>query len=361
MRRTGDEIQRASALASRDEGPPRRVAMLIYPGIAPLDVAGPLQVFGFANFLTKETLYDILTVAPSGDPVRTGLGFAMTPACAMADLPLPVDTLLVSGGSGPDTVTDRAILDWLARAAACSRRFGSICTGVFVLGDAGLIDGRRVTTHWALGGELARRFPTASVEADRIFIRDGKLCTSAGISAGIDLALSLLEEDHGRELALRVARYLVLFLKRSGGQSQFSLQLRAQFSETPAIREVQVWCLDNLAADLSVGALAKRAAMSERTFLRKFLDDAGVTPSEFVMTARLDAARRLLEEGGLHPKVVAERCGLGGVSALRRLFLSRLGVTPAHYREKFQVKDPGPKPAAAAARHWSDIGAVRAN
>jgi transcriptional regulator GlxA family with amidase domain len=197
-----------------------------------------------------------------------------------------------------------------------------------------------VTTHWAFGDELARRHPAARVELDSIFVRDGKLCTSAGISAGIDLALALLEEDHSRDLALEVARDLVLFLKRSGGQSQFSTLLRAQFCKAPALREVQLWCLDNLSADLRVGPLAKRARMSERSFLRKFQSETGMTPGEFVISARLDAARRLLEENELDLKSVSERCGLGSLSALRRLFLTHLGVSPADYREKFHRAAP---------------------
>jgi transcriptional regulator GlxA family with amidase domain len=319
---------------------PRRIAMMIYPGIAPLDVTGPLQVFGLSNFLTKRQLYEIMTVAPTAEPVPTGLGFAMVPACAMAALPQPIDTLLVPGGSGPDTVTDPAILDWLARTAPKARRFGSICTGAFVLGAAGLIENKRVTTHWALSDELARRHPTARVDVDAIFIRDGKLCTSAGISAGIDLALALLEEDHGRELALRVARFLVLFLKRSGGQAQFSTELKAQFSSIPAIQQVQEWCFENLDGDLHVGALARRAAMSERSFIRAFREDTGETPADFVMSARLQAVCRLLEDTELPAKTVAQRCGLRSPAAMRRAFMRRLGVSPAQYRDKFRSHEP---------------------
>ena len=318
---------------------PRRIAMLIYPGVAPLDVAGPLQVFGVANFLAKRPLYEIMTIAPTPEPVPTLLGFALAATCAMAALPLPVDTLLVSGGGGPDSGTLPEILDWLRQAAPRTRRFGSICTGAFALGAAGLLDGKRVTTHWAFGAELARRYPKARVEVDPIFIRDGNLHSSAGISAGIDLALALLEEDHGRELALEVARYLVLFLKRSGGQSQFSTQLRAQFSKIPAIREVQLWCLDNLPVDLRVRVLAKRAGMSERNFVRKFLGDTGLTPGEFVMSARLEAARRLLAESRMAPKAVAERGGFSSAATLGRTFRSRFGVSPAQYRDKFQVEE----------------------
>ena len=318
---------------------PRRLAMLIYPGVAPLDVSGPLQVFGVANFLRKQKLYDVLTVAPTTEPVPTPVGFAFMPACAMEALPLPVDTLLVSGGGGPDAGTQPAILDWLRRAAPKARRFGSICTGAFALGAAGLLDGKRVTTHWAFGEELARRHPTAVVEIDSIFIRDGNLYSSAGISAGIDLALSLVEEDHGKDFALQIARYLVLYLKRAGGQAQFSVRLQAQFSDVPAIERVQHWCEENLDHDLPSAVLCRIAGMSERSFIRKFRKETGQSVGEYVATVRLEAACRLLTETGLSLKEVARKCGFRSVAALRRGFVSRLGVPPRQYREQFQMSD----------------------
>jgi transcriptional regulator GlxA family with amidase domain len=338
---------------------PRRIAMLIYPGVAALDVTGPLQAFWFANNISKQELYEITTVGPTTDPVATGLGFAMTPACAMAALPLPVDTLLVSGGGGPHTVRDQAMLDWLARAAPRSRRFGSICTGAFVLADAGLIDGKRVTTHWVFGEELARRYPRVTVDIDAIFVRDGRLCTSGGLSAGIDLALALVEEDHGRELALEVARSLVLFLKRSGGQAQFSPQLRAQMSAMPAIRQVQLWCHENLDADLRIGVLAKRAGMSERSFIRKFVNDTGRTPAEFVASARLEAACRLLEETRFSLKAVAQRCGLGSTLSMRRIFMRRLGVSPLQYRAGSSATEDRSMSAATWSRQARSIARRR--
>jgi transcriptional regulator GlxA family with amidase domain len=325
------------------DGPPRRVVMLIYPGVTPLDVIGPLEVFDFANRLSKRKLYEIHTVAPTAEPVATQLGFSILPSCAMTDLAGPIDTLLVSGAGGPTVhQAPEEIFGWFRRAALRARRFGSICTGAFILGKAGLLDGKRVTTHWARGGELAQRNPTTKVEIDSIYIRDGKLCTSAGISAGIDLALALVEEDHGRDLALKVARYLVLFLKRSGGQTQFSTVLQSQFSSIPAIEQVQHWCHNNLGGDLRVSTLAKKAAMSERNFIRAFREDTGRTPAEFVASIRLQAARRLLEETELAPKAIAKRCGLGTAAAMRRVFLRELGVAPADYRDKFHA------PAAAS-------------
>jgi transcriptional regulator GlxA family with amidase domain len=318
---------------------PRRVAMLIYPGVTPLDVTGPLQVFDLANQRRKQKLYDVVTVAPTDKPVPTTLGFAFLPNCAMTELVLPVDTLLVSGGGGPDSGTQPAILDWLREATPRARRFGSICTGAFALGAAGLLNGKRATTHWAFGAELARRCPAAQVDIDPIFVRDGNLYSSAGITAGIDLALALVEEDHGRDLALDVARVLVLFLKRPGGQAQFSAQLRAQFSTVPAVRQVQLWCQEHLEADLRVSVLSKIAGMSERDFVRKFRQDTGRTPADYVTSARLEMACQLLTETRLSLKEVVRKCGFGSVAALRRAFVSRLGVPPRLYREHFQMSE----------------------
>jgi len=320
---------------ARSGGKPRRVAMLIYPGVTPMDVAGPLEVFSFANILRKETIYDVVTVAPTAGPVTTRAGVGFMPTCAMGDLALPVDTLMVSGGSRPRSWITQEITDWLRVAAPQTRRFGSICTGAFLLGAAGLLDGRRVTTHWASCEDLAQRHPAARVEVDPIFIREGGFFSTAGISAGIDLALALVEEDHGREFALHIARYLVLYLKRSGGQAQYSTHLRMQVSEVPAIERVQTWCLDNPAADLRVAALREVAGMSERDFSRKFRQETGQTVTGYVTNVRMDAACRLLSEARLPVKVVARRSGFGSTASLRRAFMERFGVTPARYRENF--------------------------
>jgi transcriptional regulator GlxA family with amidase domain len=320
---------------------PRRVAILIYSGVTPLDVAGPLEVFNFANIIKRQILYHIVTVAPNDGPVVTRSGITFLPTHAMADLEQPIDTLMVAGGGNPRTWLTQDMVDWLRVTAPNARRFGSICTGAFLLGAAGLLDGRRVTTHWALCADLARLHPAATVEVDPIHIRDGALFSSAGITAGIDLALSLVEEDHGRDLALTIARYLVLYLKRSGGQAQFSSYLRTQLSSVPAIEKAQTWCRNNLHANLSAGTLCRIAGMSERTFVRRFRQETGLTVGEFVAEARLETACRLLTETTLSLKEVAARCGFETTATMRRTFLPRLGVTPRRYREAFSLSDGG--------------------
>ena len=240
--------------------------MLVYPGVVAMDIFGPLEAFATANAIAHRPLYRLAIAGMSLAPVDTSLGIRITPSVAVADIKEPIDTLLVSGGYGQvEASCDERLLAWLRAGRKRARRCGSICTGAFVLAAAGLLDGRRATTHWAMAEELGRRYPKVSVEVDRIFVRDGNVYTSAGVTAGIDLALGMIEEDHGRTLALRAARSLVVHLKRTGGQSQFSNLLLAQFAASPAVRLVQEWALENLAADLSVKTLAKRAHMSERT------------------------------------------------------------------------------------------------
>lgn len=317
----------------------RGIAMLVCPGVAPLDVTGPLQVFGLANLLMQRQLYDIVTVGPTAAPVPTTLGFSFLPACAMADLPMPVDTLLVSGGGAPGTVTDAAVSDWVLRVAPKARRYGAIGTGAFVLADAHLPDGKRATQHSTFGDELARRYPAAQADADSIYVSDGNLWNSAGITAGIDLALALLEEDHGRELTLTVARKLVVILTRPGGQAQVSSELYGQLSTRPAIRKVQAWCHQNLAGDLGVDVLAARAGMSVRNFGRVFRDSAGCTPAEFVLNARLEAVRRMLEQTTHSLKEIARQCGFKTSSALCRVFLRELGISPVAYRKRSRRAD----------------------
>jgi transcriptional regulator GlxA family with amidase domain len=247
-----------------------------------------------------------------------------------------VDTLLVAGGLGArEQRCSRDYLDWLGDQAARARRFGSICTGAWVLAEAGLLDGRRATTHWGSCGELARRYPRVTVDPDPIYVRDGNCYTSAGVTAGIDLALALVEEDLGRAVALRVARLLVVFLRRPGGQAQFSTTLAAQARERGTLGDLVAWMADHVRGDLSVAALARRAAMSPRNFARHFADEVGTTPARYVEGLRLEAARRRLEATTLSVEEVAGASGFGSAEILRRAFRRRLGVTPGQYRTTF--------------------------
>jgi transcriptional regulator GlxA family with amidase domain len=316
------------------------IVMLVYPGVMTMDVFGPLEAFSTANHTAGRTLYRLEIAGMTKAPVATSLGIEITPTVALDDIAGPIDTLLVSGGFGQaEASTDQRLLAWLRTNRLRARRFGSICTGAFVLAAAGLLDGKRATTHWVMAKELAQRYPQITVDADRIFVRDGNIYTSAGVTTGIDLALGLIEEDHGRTLSLRVARALVAYLKRPAGQSQFSNHLLAQFAASPPVRQAQEWALENLSADLNVKALAKHARMSERAFRRAFVEETGEAPRDFVERIRIDAARSLFEEAPLPVQVVAARCGFESADNLRRAFVRRLGVTPHDYRQRFRLTD----------------------
>ncbi|WP_027529105.1 GlxA family transcriptional regulator [Bradyrhizobium sp. WSM3983] len=320
--------------------PERQIVVLVYPDIMAMDVCGPMEAFAMANALAGRSLYRLSVAAVTTDPITTSLGFSIVPNHALADLDGPIDTLLVAGGYGHvAALRDPALIGWLREAAPRARRFGSICTGAFPLAAAGLLDGKRATTHWALAPSFAQSFPSTTLDIDSIFVRDGQTYTSAGITAGIDLALALIEEDHGQTFALRVARSLVVFLKRPGGQSQFSTHLQAQFSAVPALRKAQEWALAHLAEDLSAEALAAHVGMSERNFRRMFVDEFHETPREYVERIRLDEARRQIEDTNLPVQAVAKRCGFGTVHSLRRAFVRQLGVTPQWYRAQFQKNE----------------------
>ncbi|MCA9673634.1 MAG: helix-turn-helix domain-containing protein, partial [Myxococcales bacterium] len=248
----------------------------------------------------------------------------------------PLDTLIVAGGPGTRRAAgDPAIVAAIARAARRARRVASVCTGTFVLAAAGLLDGKRATTHWAYCDRLAAMFPAVRVERDPIFVHDGRLWTSAGVTAGMDLALALVEADHGREVALEVARHLVLFVRRAGGQSQFSAQLAAQLAERAPLRELQAWIAEHPDGDLSVPALAARAAMSVRHFARLFRAEVGVSPAAYVTRTRVDTARRLLESTQLSIEQVAVAAGFGTPEALRRALGRGVGLSPREYRARF--------------------------
>jgi transcriptional regulator GlxA family with amidase domain len=313
---------------------PRRVVIVAFPGIQPLDAIGPAEVFRTAATLVPGAYSVEIVAARSGPVPSTSVGLVADRsfrACRGV-----IDTLIVAGGPGSrDAARDHATVAWVRTAAARSRRVCSVCTGAFVLAKAGILDGHRATTHWASCDRLAERYPAVSVERDPIFVRDGNVYTSAGVTAGMDLALALVEEDLGRKPALEAARWLVLFVKRPGGQSQFSAQLAAQTADREPLRELQEWIAGNLDADLSVAALAARAHMSERNFARAFRRELGLTPAAYVEVARVEAARIALESTRTPVEVVARESGFGTVETMRRAFHRRLGVGPAEYRARF--------------------------
>jgi transcriptional regulator GlxA family with amidase domain len=297
------------------------ICFFVLPGGEALEFAGPSDVFEEANRQAGHRAYDIRFVSDEARPITCLSGLRVIPDRTIHDADEPIDTLIVTGARDPFGTVSPAVIDWLERQAPNTRRYGAVCTGAFLLGAAGLLDNKHVTTHWHFAPALAAAFPAAIVEPDRIFVRDGPMFTSAGVSAGIDLALAVVEEDLGRQVALAVARWLVMFLKRPGGQSQFSIQLAAQTASRTPILEVQQWIRDNPQAKLSVRELAQRAGMTERSFSRVFRSQTGITPADFVEATRVDAARRLLEETDLPLQRVASLSGFGSTEALRRAFL----------------------------------------
>ncbi|MBL9215900.1 MAG: GlxA family transcriptional regulator [Opitutaceae bacterium] len=325
----------------------RRVVILVYPRVRELDVAGLVDVFSSANsLLPEERRYRIECVSTAKAPQVEGMyGLGMRGGPHYATLRGPIDTLLVPGGLGVEEGrTQPALLRWLRRQAGGCRRVGSICVGAFLLAEAGLLDGRRATTHWAFAPRLAGEFPAVRVDPEPIWVKDGHLYSSAGATAGIDLSLALVEEDHGRRIALEVARLLVVFLCRPGNQAQFSVSLREQTTEHRPLRDLQVWMLEHLAEDLSVPALAARAAMSERNFQRVFTRELGQSPAHYVEQIRLEAVRRKLERSTQGLDEIAAACGYGSADVMGRSFMRRLKVTPAEYRARF--RSSGAQPAA---------------
>jgi transcriptional regulator GlxA family with amidase domain len=315
---------------------PRTVITVVFPGFQALDAVGPTEVFVGTRRHTGSEDYRVLTTAAEPGWVTSSSGLGFQVECALRDVRGPVDTLLVAGGDGTAAaVADGALITEIQRVAALSRRVTSVCSGAFLLAEAGLLDGRRATTHWSACDLLARAYPSVRVEPDPIFVRDGNIATSAGVTAGMDLALALVEEDLGRDVALAVARRLVMFLRRPANQSQFSAQLSAQAADRDALRDVQAFIAEHPDADLSVTALAARAAMSERNFARCFRAQLGVTPARYVERVRVEAARRRLEESDDTIDAVARSCGFGTAETLRRTFLRALRTTPSEYRRRF--------------------------
>ena len=320
----------------------RKVVFLAFPDVQSLDVTGPVEVFSVASRLlafeaSSDPGYEIEVAAPGRRPFRTSSGLELRPHRGVSRVPSSIDTLVVAGGIGAEAASrDEELVGWVRRTAARARRVTSVCTGALVLGEAGLLDGRRATTHWAWTPQLADRFPGARVEADPIFVRDGSVWTSAGATAGMDLALALVEEDLGHRRALEVARWLVLFMRRPGGQKQFSAQLELQAADRPRVRELLAWIPDHVREDLSVEALARRTCMSPRNFARVFTKEVGISPARFVERTRVEAARRRLEESDESVERIASSCGFGTAETMRRAFLRQIEVNPNDYRAHFR-------------------------
>ncbi|KPM53676.1 AraC family transcriptional regulator [Frankia sp. R43] len=321
---------------------PRSVVIVLYDDVQSLDVTGPLEVFAGADAATERPgAYRITTAGPGGRPVRTCSGLRLLPD-ADIDHVGPAHTLLVPGGPGT-AAPDPELVRRIGELAAEADRVVSVCTGAFLLAEAGLLAGRRATTHWAHCGALARRFPDIQVDAEPIYVRDENIATSAGVTAGIDLALALVEEDLGRDVALLIARHLVMFLRRPGGQAQLSAQLAAQLAERPQLREVQHWIDEHPEGDLSINSLARRVTLSPRHFTRAFAAEVGVTPGRYVDGVRLETARRRLEDTDEGIEQIARSCGYGTAEAMRRAFVRVLGVPPMEYRRQFR---PHPNPTS---------------
>jgi transcriptional regulator GlxA family with amidase domain len=320
----------------------REIAIVAYPGVQSLDVTGPLEVFTGAQRLIEATSrsgrgYRVKVLSSGGAPIETSSGLHLTPHGDLHDVATPIDTLIVAGGPGcMVAAADNALVEWIAATASTARRCASVCTGAFLLGQAGLLDGRRATTHWSAAEALASLHPSVEVDPDPIYLRDGHVWTSAGVSAGMDLALALVEEDLDRDVALAIARHLVLFLRRPGNQSQFSAMLAAQEPERQPLREVLRFAVEHPEAELSVEVLAARAHMSPRHFARVFRAQTGLTPARYVERVRLEAARRALEDTAEPVAVLAASCGFGTAETMRRAFLRALGVGPTEYRRRFQ-------------------------
>jgi len=326
-------------LRLRGKASSRRVVVLAVPPVDEFDLVCPIQVFGAANRLAGRPIYSV-GIATSGKDLKVqgeGGQLSFLAESNYQGLTGNFDSLLVVCGLGTRNVRDPTLFAWLRRAAPQVRRLGSVCVGSFVLAEAGLLDGKRATSHWRFAKELARRYPLVKVESEPVWVKDANIYTSAGISAGIDLALAWVEEDCGAAIAQEVARELVLFLRRSGGQKQLSVTLSAQASELKAIQELQLWVMENLRRKLSVQVLADRVAMSVRNFERVFTRELGRTPSQYILQARVEAARHQIERTDRGLKQIAAACGFASADAMRRSFARLVGITPSQYRQSTHV------------------------
>ena len=327
----------------------RHIVMLVYPGCVLMDAAGPMEVFNFANMKLlnfdikqagKEQAYRLTVVAEKSGPVRTFSGVSIHADKAYEEIEEPVDTLMIAGGVVmEEVIKDSKMQNWILTMLPKVRRMTSICTGAFLLAAGGLLDNRRATTHWLYCQTLASEYQKIWVEPDKIFIRDGNVYTSGGVTAGIDLALSLVEEDWGWEVAAGAAKGMLIFMRRPGGQSQFSTYIFNEAKTRKDFRELQAWIISNPDQDLSVEILARRMAMSERNFSRLFCQEVGMTPAKFVERVRLEAARNILIQSDHPLESVAVRCGFGNAEQMRRSFQRLLNTSPQEYRINFRERD----------------------
>jgi len=319
----------------------RRIAIAVYPGVSLLDLGGPLEAFRvaseFAGNRVRRLNYKCSVVSSRGGQVPTADGVPLVTESIRSLDRIEIDTLIVPGAFLVEDVTrDAELIKWVAKRAPKCRRVCSVCVGSFMLAAAGLLNGRRAATHWMHTQLLARQYPDVKVEPDAIFVRDGRVWSSAGVTTGIDLALALIEEDCGRETAIGVARVLVVYLKRAGGQSQYSALLAAQAeSESNNFAELERWIIENLRADLSIESLAERAHMSPRNFARMYAKKRGRTPAKAVEAIRIDAARRRLEETDARIETIADECGYSGEEQMRSAFVRALKIPPREYRKRF--------------------------
>jgi transcriptional regulator GlxA family with amidase domain len=326
----------------------RYVVVLAVPPVEELDIVGPWEVFATTNNVLHDPRFayqiELVSTKRKGSVIGDS-GLRLSAMRYYRMVPRDIDTLIVPGGSGPIASREAAVLSWVRATARRVRRVASVCTGAFLLAQAGLLDGKRATTHWMFADEFRRRYPRIAVESDRIYIREGHIYTSAGVTAGMDLALALVEEDFGSAIALQVAQRLVLFLRRPGGQAQFSTLLSSQKSDNKPLRELQVWMAENLRQSLTVERLAFRVAMSSRNFARAFVREIGVTPARFVEQLRVEAARRELETTDHGLERIAARAGFSSAEVMRRAFQRCIGTSPNLYRDRFSSAQAAEFPA----------------
>lgn len=337
--------------------PVRRIGILIYSGADILDIAGPSEVFSFANLMlilqgvTKEPAYIVDILAEQAGVVTTLMGLQIVATHAYSEVKHDLDTLFIAGGfvpagffpnievGDPSIFKNPELIDWIRTMSTRVRRMASVCTGAFALAESGILNGLRATTHWDFCQRLMLDYPDVKVEPNQIFIQEGNIFTSGGITSGIDLALAMLEEDWGHDIALAVARYIVVFLKRQGGQSQFSNYLTTEAASRPDLRALQTWIMAHPTEDHRVETLAARMCMSPRNFARLFLAETSMTPAKYVEMSRIDVARNYLETSQLSIEAIAEKSGFFDTERMRRSFIRQLGVNPKNYRNRFTRYD----------------------